>query len=36
MLEWIGEDIVVKKEEVKTFLFYLYFVDLGTIMGFLR
>jgi len=30
----MGEDIVVQKKEVKTFIFCLYIADLGTIMGF--
>jgi len=36
MLEEMEEDIVVQKKEVKTFLFYLCIVDLGTITDFFR
>ncbi len=35
MLEGVGEDMIIQKQEQKNFLFYLYIVDLGIIMEFL-
>jgi len=35
MLEEMGEDIVIQKKRQKLF-FFVYIVDLGTIMGFFK